>query len=147
MKMANFTDTMNVRVANLVKNAEIHKETHLINFTEKGLPDGITNESLKTHVDFINETSVAVGQAVAEIAQTQYPDSKHLAWDGHLQLGEGLSFSAGHQLKEEVGDEVSFGVSEVLVDYTYNEDLAKYWGEMQDLNAKRGADLFKSNEA
>lgn len=145
--MANFNKVMQARVEDLVKNAEVHKETHLINFQMPTLPEGITKESLAKHSDFINETSVAVEVATAELAAKHYPEAPHLSWDGNLSLGDRILLSAGVQLKEAVGENVAFGVTQAFVDHIYSDPLQAYYGEFTELNASRAEALFASDEA
>ena len=143
MSKANaFAKTMDSSKAELVKNATIHKDTHHVAFTVPTLPKGITAESLTLHNDFINQVSVATEAALSEIAITQYPDTKVTDWDGELNLIPGIDITATVMLKTTVGEESMYGITDLCVDHTFNEELSIWYDEFQDVNQERAKKLF-----
>ena len=141
--MSDLNKMLRASVKTAVESAEVHKETGAVVFKAPEFPKGITPASLKDHVDFINQTSVVTGAALSEIALDNYPESKMEKWTGELDLVDGLTISSGYQVREVVGDDTAYGVSEVFVDYDYGQALSDWHTEFAQVNADRAADLFK----
>lgn len=143
MSKANaFAKSMDSSIAELVKNATIHKDTHHVAFTVPTLPKGITAESLTLHNDFVNQVSVATEAALSEIAIGQYPDTKVTDWDGELSLVPGIDITATVMLKTTVGEDTMYGTSDLCVDHTFNEELSVWYDEFLDVNQERVKKLF-----
>lgn len=143
MSKANaFAKTMESSIAELVKNATIHKDTHHVAFATPTLPKGITAESLTLHNDFVNQVSVAAEAALSEIAIAQYPDTKVTDWDGELSLVPGIDITATAMLKTTVGEETMYGITDLCVDHVFNEELSSWYGEFQGVNQDRVKKLF-----
>lgn len=143
MSKANaFAKSMDSLKAELVKNATIHKDTHHVSFAVPTLPKGITPESLTLHNDFTNQVSVAAEAALMDIAVEQYPESKVLDWDGELKLIPGIDITATAMLKQTVGEEDIYGMTDVCVDHLFNEELSIWYDGFTDVNVDRAKKLF-----
>lgn len=138
-----FGKVIDAQVAELVKGAEIHKETHHIKFGTPAMPEGVTNESLKTHVDFINQTGLAVEAATFQIAQDQFPETKQEAWDGRLEMFEGLTFNSDVRLREVVGEETLYGTTQTFIDHPHSQEMVDWYSSFRDRNVELATNLFK----
>lgn len=139
-----FNDSMAAGVKSLVEHADTHDATHTIVFKadKVEMPEGITPESLHAHVGFINTTSAQVPAAVGQIGMDRYEDTKHEKWDGVLDFGQGLIFTGGVQLREEVDGEISYGVTQSMVDHAYTQELTDWMMSNQEDLAAKAAKLF-----
>ncbi len=143
MSKANaFAKTMDSTIAQLVKDATIHKDTHHVELKLSSLPKGITEDSLTLHQDFVNQISVATEAALTEIAVNQYPETKVLDWDAELNLVPGINITATTNLKTCVGEETMYGISDLSVDHMYNEELSLWYDNFQNVNQERAKKLF-----
>ena len=138
-----FGKVIEAQVADLVKGAEIHKETHHIKFSETALPEGVTTESLQTHVDFINRTGLAVEAATFQIAQEQFPETKQEAWDGRLEMFPGLTFNSDVRLREVVGEETLYGTTQTFIDHPHSQEMVDWYSSFRDRNVELATNLFK----
>ncbi|QDJ97408.1 hypothetical protein D9_0078 [Aeromonas phage D9] len=140
-----FAEIMSAGKDSLVKGADIHNATHTIKFKAEDLtmPKGVTAESLDLHMNFINQSSEQVSAAVMDIAQDRYEDTKHLAWDGVLEVTPGLTLTGFANLREEVDGEAVFGSMSSLVDYNYGTELTDWITSNQELMAEKAKKLFE----
>lgn len=143
--MSKFNKHMTAGLKSLVENADIHNATHTVVYKADKVekPEGITDESLAKHVDFINTTSAMVPAATGQIALDRYEDTKHEKWDGVLDFGGGLVFTGGVQLREEVDGEFSYGVTQSLVDHVYSQELTDWSMTFQEDLAAKASKLFE----
>lgn len=108
-------------------------------------PEGITNESLKTHVGYINELGVLAEVATANIAHQQHEnDDKLTTVDGALNFGEfGFSINTQHNLKQQVDEDWLYGASTTAIDFIHNEDETLWLKEQRDTLVNKATELFK----
>lgn len=114
-----FGKMMDSRVEALVKGAKVHKETHHITYA---IPEEFTAEKeicfknnlevVQHAVDLVNGYGLAVEAATTQIAHDQFADTKQERWDGQLKAFDGLTFNSDVRLREVVGEDTLFGVSE-----------------------------------
>lgn len=138
-----FGKVIDAQIAELVKGAEIHKETHHIAFKEFSTDEGITKETLKTHIDFINRTGMAVEAATFQIAKEQFPETKVEAWDGRLELFEGLTVSSDVHLREVVGEDTIYGATQTFIDHPHAQEMVDWYSAFRDRNVELATNLFK----
>lgn len=138
-----FGKVMDAQVEQLVKGAEIHKETHHIKYGPVDMPEGVTTESLQTHVNFINQTGLAVEAATFQIAQQQFPETKQEAWDGRLELFEGLTVNSDVRLREVVGEETLYGTTQTFIDHPHSQEMVDWYSTFRDRNVELATNLFK----
>lgn len=144
-----FAKVQEARIQGLVKNAEIHKDTHHITFA---VPEELTEkkeikfnselEVVEHAVDLINGFGLAVEGAVNEIAHDHFADTKHETWDGRLSLFDGLTMNADVRLKEVVGEDTIYGGSQLFVDHPHSQDMVNWYSEFAASNVERAKKLF-----
>lgn len=137
-----FKDHQDGVVKELVEGAKIHKDTHHIEFSIPKLPETLTMDNIKETINFINGTTLAVQAATAEIGHNQYPESKIEAWDGRLEMFDGLSISSDVRLREEVGEETVYGTSQTFVSYPHSQEMVTWFADLQTTNQERIKKLF-----
>jgi hypothetical protein len=137
-----FAKTIEAQIKELKENAEIHADTHHIGFKTPTLPKGISTESLQSHVDYINQTSLAVEAATSQIAHEQFPETKHESWDGRLELFPGLTFNSDTHLREVVGDATIFGGTQTFVDHPHSQEMVDWYSAFRDRNNELATKLF-----
>lgn len=137
-----FGKAQDARVKELVEGAEIHKDTHHIAFKPIAFPKGITEDTLRSHVDFINGEGLAVEAATFQIAQEQFPETKQEHWDGRLQLFDGLTFNSDTRLREVVGEDTFYGTTQTFIDHPHSQEMVDWYTTFRDTNAERAKKLF-----
>lgn len=138
-----FGKVMDAQVAELVKGAEIHKETHHIKFAPVTMPEGVTTETLQAHVNFINQTGLAVEAATFQIGQDQFADTKQETWDGRLEMFEGLTFNSDVRLREVIGEETLYGTTQTFIDHPHTQEMVDWYSSFHDRNVELATALFK----
>lgn len=139
-----YGENMNKGVAGLVKHGTYDKATQHVTFNsaEVPLPEGVTEESMKTHVNVINDLSAQAEAATAQIAREQYANDNSLTTiDGTLNFG-GFSINSQHHLQQQVGDEHIWGLSTTAVDYVHTDEQAAWLTEVRDSSRDMAAKLF-----
>jgi hypothetical protein len=139
-----YGEHMNNGVAGLVKHGTYDKATQHVTFNsaELPLPEGVTADSMKTHVNVINELSAQAEAATAQIAREQYANDNSLTTiDGTLNFG-GFSINTQHHLQQQVGDEHLWGISTTAVDYIHSDEQAAWLTESRDSSRELAAKLF-----
>lgn len=137
-----FGKVMDAQVAELVKGAEVHKETHHIAYKVPTMPETLSMESLMTAVNFINQTGLAVEAATTQIAAEQYPETKQESWDGRLSMFDGLTFNSDARLREIVGEETLYGTTQTFIDHPHSQDMVNWYSNFRDVNIARATKLF-----
>lgn len=144
-----FGKVMDGRVEDLIKNAEIHKETHHIAFkvpealTEKKEITFASEVEVVTHaVDLINGYGLAVEAATTQIAQQQFPETKHETWDGRLALFDGLTMNSDVRLREVVGEDTLYGTTQTFIDHPHSQEMVDWYANFQEVNVDRAKKLF-----
>lgn len=144
-----FGKVMDSRVEDLVKNAEVHKDTHHISFKvpealteKKEIKFGSEVEVLEHAVDLVNGYGLAVEAAVSNIAHDQFADTKQEIWDGRLALFDGLTMNSDTRLREVVGEETLFGTTQTFVDHPHSQDMVNWYSSFQEVNVERAKKLF-----
>jgi len=131
-------------VEQLVEHANYHKATNHVTFdaSKTTVPEGITEESLKNHVEFINNISGQVEVATAQIARREYESNDKLTTvDGTWEFG-GVTVNSQHHLKQQVGEDWIFGVGTTAVDYAQSQDLAVWLDDQRQSNVDLATKLF-----
>lgn len=131
------------QIKTLKTDADVHGETHHISYKLDTLPGKVTVDSIKEHLEFFNQTSLAVGAATSEIAAEQYPETKQVNWTGRLELCEGLIFNTDVHLKETVDGKDTFGITQTYVDHPHSQEMIEWYSTFQDTNQARAQALFK----
>lgn len=137
-----FGKVQEARIKELVDNAEIHKDTHHISYK---LPASLTNEKLeqlKESVETINGWGLAVEAATNEIAQTQFPETKHEHWDGRLSMFDGLTMNSDAHLREVIGEDTIYGGSQLFIDHPHSQDMVDWYSTYAEVNVERAKKLF-----
>lgn len=137
-----FGKIMDAQVAELVKGAEVHKETHHISYQAPTLPEDLSIDTLKKAVNFINQTGLAVDAATVQIGIEQYPETKQESWDGRLALFEGLTFNSDVRLREVVGEETIYGATQTFIDHPHSQEMVDWYSSFRDVNIERATKLF-----
>ncbi|AEV89732.1 hypothetical protein OBP_295 [Pseudomonas phage OBP] len=144
-----FGKIMDARVEDLVKNAEVHKDTHHISFKvptalseKKDISFGSEVEVLTHAVDLINGYGLAVEAATTQIAHEQFPETKQETWDGRLGLFDGLTMNSDIRLREVVGEDTLFGTTQTFIDHPHSQDMVNWYSNFQEVNADRAKKLF-----
>jgi hypothetical protein len=144
-----FGKTMDARIEDLVKNAEVHKDTHHISFKvpesmteKKELCFGSEVEVLAHAVDTINGYGLAVEAATTKIAHEQFPETKQEIWDGRLAMFDGLTMNSDVRLREVVGEDTLFGTTQTFIDHPHSQDMVNWYAQFQEVNADRAKKLF-----
>lgn len=145
-----FGKTMEARIKELVDNAEIHKDTHHIGFKlpaelseKKELKFGSEVEVIEHAVDVINGYGLAVEAATFEIGQNQFPETKIEAWDGRLNMFEGLTINSDVHLREVVGEDTIYGATQTFIDHPHTQEMVDWYSSFRDRNVELATNLFK----
>lgn len=141
---SSFDDLMKAGVTNLVDNSKYDKVTNHVTFDadKVELPKGITQESIKSHVGFINDLSSQTEVAVSQIAQEQFKDNKDLTTvDGTLSF-DGFVINSQHHLKTQVGDDFIYGNGTTAIDYQHSEEQAVWLETQRNASAEAAKKLF-----
>lgn len=132
-------------VANLVENHNYNAASNTIVYDASKVvfPEGVTSESLQTHVNFINDTSGQVRQATAEIARNQFENNPKLTTvDGKLDIG-GVIINSQHHLRQTIGEEAYlYGHSTTQVTYHHTQEHADLLAEQDKTNIELATALF-----
>lgn len=141
-----YKEHMTKKLKALEEAGEFTAATNHVNFDATKLehPEGVTNESLHTHVNYINELSVLTEAATANIAHAQYENNNKITTvDGTLSFGDsGFVINSQHHLKQQVGEEWLYGQSTTAVDYTHSEDETLWLSELRESLQEKAAKLF-----
>lgn len=132
------------------KEATIHQETQIINFKPAWTAE-ITEESLASHIDFINRQGAVVSGATSDIAIEQYPKIKANSWTGIMDFGS-MKITAQTHLREtyQLGEdktEHGFGITDLCFDMegTNGKLIDKFYSELSAIDDKRCRQLFEDN--
>lgn len=91
-----FGESMDLGIKNLVDNHKFHKATNHLEFDANKLvmPEGITQDSIAYHSDYINTLALQAEAATSQIARQLHGDNKELTTlDSTLKLGTALEAS------------------------------------------------------
>lgn len=140
-----YAELMGNGVASLVEHHNYNKGSNHVTFdsSKVEMPKGVTPESLQTHVNYINNTSGQVREAVAQIARSQYAENDKLTKvDGTLEIG-GVTFNSEHHLKQSIGEDAwLFGHSTTQVTYQHSSEHADWLAEQDQVNIDLATKLF-----
>lgn len=139
-----YGESMDAGVKDLVEHSEYDKATNHVTFSTENLemPEGVSEESLKLHTNFINTLGSQVEVATAEVARTQYKDNDQLTTvDGTLALGA-FTINSQHHLQQKVGEEHIYGVSSTAIDYPHSDEQAQWLQSQRTASQEQAAKLF-----
>lgn len=139
-----YTEKMDKNVKSLVEHSSYDKVTNHATFdaSKVEMPEGITTESIKTHVEFINELTAVSEQATAEIARTAFGDNDKLTTvDATLDMGA-FTINSQHHLSQQVGEEKLFGHSMTEINYMHSTEQADWMDLNRTANQEAAAKLF-----
>lgn len=139
-----YGEVMDLAVKNMVEFADYDKATNHVTFNPEKLemPEGVTTESIQTHVDYFNDLSAVAEQATAEIGRTQFADNDKLTTiDGTLNMGA-FNINTQHHLRQQVGEDFLFGHSTTAVDYVHSSEQAGWLDTQRQANHDLAAKLF-----
>jgi hypothetical protein len=128
----NYGEYMDKGLQELVKNSSYDKATNHATFdaSKLDMPEGVTTDSIKTHVEFFNDLGTLTEQATAQVAREQFANNDKLTTiDGTLNMGA-FSINSQHHLKQQVGEEYLYGQSTTVIDYVHSTEAAD-WLETQ----------------
>lgn len=140
-----FADKMAAGVTNLVENAQWDKATKHATFSADKieLPEGVSVESINTHIDLFNTLTAQTEVATAEIGRAQRADDDTLTTvDGTLQFGN-LVINSQHHLSQKAGDDVMYGLSTTTVDYVHTAEQTDWLEKQRSANIELATSLFK----
>ncbi|KAB3419083.1 hypothetical protein F9Z84_06135 [Escherichia coli] len=144
-----FGKAIEAEIKDLVKNAEVHQDTHHIGFKVPGSFTEDKNYDFKNDVDVlgyavdrINGLGLAVEAATTEIAHDQFPESKQEIWDGRLELFPGLTVNSDARLREVVGEDTIFGSTQTFIDHPHSEEMVAWYSDFRETNIERAKKLF-----
>lgn len=141
---ANFEELMNANIDGLITGADINEVTGhaALTFPESLYPEGITQDSLGLHVDFLNVIGSATEAATAKMARDAYEkNNDNIQFDSTLDFGF-LQIQSQHFLKQDLGDNTLYGQSTTTMDYQHGEELSGWRDQMITANAEEAAKLF-----
>lgn len=139
-----YGESMDAGVKDLIEHSEFNKATNHVKFSTENLemPEGVSEESLKQHVSYINELSSQVEVATAQIARDQRKDNDQLTTvDGTLDLGS-FTINSQHHLQQKVGEEHIYGVSSTAIDYVHSDEQAQWLQSQRTASQEQAAKLF-----
>lgn len=139
-----YGEEMDLRVKEMVGTSSYDKATNHVTFDPAKLekPEGITDESIKTHVDWFNDVSAIAEQATAQVARTQFESNNKLTTlDGTLELGA-FTVNTQHHLRQQVGEEQVYGQSTTAVDYVHNTEQAAWLATQRKSDTELATALF-----
>lgn len=140
-----FSERMQKAVDQMKEKGQFNALTNHVNFGADAvtLPEGITEESMKQHVDFINETSGQLETATALIAREQHANNDKLSTvDGSYHIG-GVTINSQHHLRQQVGgDEWVFGESTTAISYVHSDEQTQWLTEQRETSVAEAAKLF-----
>lgn len=131
-------------VSKLVEHHSYDKATNHATFdaSKLVLPEGITEESMKNHVSFINDTGAQIRQATAEIARNQHKENdKVKVVDATMSWG-GVTWNSQHNLSQKAGEDTLYGHSTTTTDYTHSADLSQWIADQDKVNVEMATKLF-----
>lgn len=140
-----YDETMKAGVKGLVEHSTYDKATNHVTFdaSKLELPEGITPETAKTHVTWINDLTAQAEQATAEIARTQYAENDKLTtMDASLNMLGTFTINSQHHLSQQVGEEHIYGNSMTSVDYIHSTEQADWLDTQRTANQDLAAKLF-----
>lgn len=132
-------------IKNLVEHGKYDKATAHTTFdaSKVTLPEGVTQETIKTHAALFTDLSGQVEGATAEITRTAHKDNeKIVSTDGTLLFGD-VEITSQHHLKDKVGDDYLYGTSVTCVDYVHSAEASEWLASTRENNQKIAQDLFK----
>lgn len=139
-----YGESMDLRVKELVDNSAYDKSTNHVTFDAAKLekPEGITEESVKSHVNWFNDLAAQTEQATAQIARTQYGENDKLTTlDGTLNMGA-FTINTQHHLKQQIGEEYAYGNSTTAVDYVHSAEQAAWLDTQRTADRDLATKLF-----
>lgn len=139
-----YDEVMKETVEGLVKNSDYDKATNHVTFNPEKLvfPEGVTPETVKTHVEWINDLTASTEQATAEMARDLFKENDKLTTlDATLSLGS-FSINSQHHLSQQVGEEFIYGNSLTAVDYMHTTEQADWLDTQRTANQELATKLF-----
>lgn len=139
-----YSKNMSEGVKALVEKASFDKVTNHVTYDINSvkMPEGVTKETLKTHVDFINDVSAIAEVATSEIGRREFATNNKLTTlDGSLDFGS-FQINTQHHLQQQVGEEFLYGVGTTAIDYVHSEDQTLWLSEQRDANVAEATKLF-----
>lgn len=142
--MSKFNEIMESSVKSLVENVDYAKSTAHATFspTSIEMPEGVSLETIESHIRFFNDVTGAVEVATAQVARNEFESNKELTTiDGTLTLGD-LVINSQHHLQMKVGDTHVYGASTTAVDYIHSEEQSDWLIKAREVNHQEASKLF-----
>lgn len=139
-----YGESMDAGVAALVEHGTFDKATGHVTFdsSKLELPEGITLESINSHIGLINDLSSQVEVATAQIGRTEHANNNDLTTlDGTLAFGD-LTIHSQHHLRQKVDTEFLFGQSTTAVDYVHSAENAEWTQTQRTASLEAAQKLF-----
>lgn len=140
-----FADKMAAGVTGLVEHADWNKATAHATFNSEKLelPEGVTVDTINTHLDLFNNLTAQTEVATAEIGRAQRKEDENLTTvDGTLTLGN-FVVNSQHHLSQKAGDDTLYGLSTTTVDYVHSQEQTDWLSKQRESNQELAAALFK----
>lgn len=139
-----YGESMDLQVKGLVEHSNYDKATNHVTFDADKLekPEGVTQDTIQTHVDWFNDLAAQAEQATAQIARTQFESNDKLTTlDGTLNMGA-FTINSQHHLRQQVGEEFVFGNSTTAVDYVHSTEQAAWLDTQRTADRDLATKLF-----
>lgn len=141
-----FIDEMEKDIKDAQKNAEVIVDTQVVNFKPK-FGDGVTQESLDKHVDFINRQGAIVHAGTSNIGFEHFEQVGDKEWTGVMDLGA-LQITAHTSVRDTVdADNHMFGNADLFFDYRHSDDLNAWYDSFVEKDHDRCSKLFEEEPA
>jgi len=131
-------------VQQLVEKGQFDKATNHITFGLDAvtLPEGITQESMQQHVDFINNTASAVEVANAQLARLEHAQNDKLTTTSASFGFGGFNITSEHRLQQQVDESYIYGQSTTTIDYVHSAEAAAWYADQRDASITQATALF-----
>lgn len=137
-----FDDLIKNGVEKAVESAEIFPETKTI-VLQPQYTEQFSEEVVNGVCNFIQEqTAIATGAGM-QIGLDQFGATGNESWTVNMNMGS-AEVTANILLREEVGQQTTFGITDTFVDFNRSSDLDAWYKNFEDENKVRCAKLFES---
>ena len=122
--------------------AEVHIDTQVVNL-KPVFDNGITQESLNKHVDFINRQGAIVHAVTSNVGYSNFEKVGAKEWTGTMDLGD-VQITAHTNVRDDVDqDNVIYGVGDMFFDFKHSEDLSSWYDSFIEADHNRCSALFE----
>lgn len=139
-----YGETMDLGVKGLIEHSNYDKVTNHATFdaSKVEFPEGVTPESLGTHVTFINDLTAQAEEATAQIAREQFGRNDKLTTIDSTLAFDMFSINSQHHLRQQIGDDFIYGGATTIVDYVHTDEQATWLNTQRTANQELAEKLF-----